>query len=138
MSKRVTSGSSGISQVSTRSVKDIDIFNIKNEKPSLSINTNPSLVTIQPKEINPITKSNEYPIRQTSDEDDLIEKPSTPSSNNTSDSQNTNVDSESLDIKKVLKYVTIPGLMLGFFVTIIGIIVGVIGAFGGLLFIFVP
>jgi ABC-type microcin C transport system permease subunit YejE len=141
MEKRVTSGSSSKTQVSTRSLKDIDVFDAKNQKSFLSINTNPSAaasVTIQPKEknadTNEINKSNEYPIRQISDEDELIENPSTPTSDNTSNSQKTNVDSESLDIKKVFKYVTIPGLMLGFFVTIAGIFVGVIGAFGGFYF----
>jgi len=143
MEKRVTSGSSSKTQVSTRSLKDIDVFDVKNQKSFLSINTNPSAaaasVTIQPKEkiadTNEINKSNEYPIRQISDEDELIENPSTPTSDNTSNSQKTNVDSESLDIKKVFKYVTIPGLMLGFFVTIAGIFVGVIGAFGGFNFL---
>ena len=142
MEKIVTSGSSSKTQVSTRSLKDIDVFDAKNQKSFLSINTNPSAaasVTIQPKEknadTNEINKSNEYSIRQISDEDELIENPSTPTSDNTSNSQKTSVDSESMDIKKVFKYVTIPGLMLGFFVTIAGIFVGVIGAFGGFYFI---
>ena len=42
MEKRVTSGSSSKTQVSTRSLKDIDVFDVKHQKSFLSINTNPS------------------------------------------------------------------------------------------------